>query len=126
MVKRQLSDSLVSVGTWPKDLHRGNGRRITQADFLPQWVGSEAGAAVDRAVNASRPGRRTQDNLDARTDCRPVGFASHQLELHPMIRVGRIEEQSVPSAIACISAAQGDVNILSPIVIQIGESNPVT
>src|SRR5947208_8631278 len=43
-----------------------------------------------------------------------------------MIRVGRIEEQSVPSAIACISAAQGDVNILSPIVIQIGESNPVT
>jgi hypothetical protein len=93
VVQFKAPDRLASVRPRPPDIDRRDLRGVSEADFLAQGIRAETSAAANRAVNLPWSCGCSASDFNPSPNRGAICFDSNQFQLHPMIRVARIEEQ---------------------------------
>lgn len=113
---------LTSVRAGPADIGFHDFRRVTEANFLTQRIGSKASSAFDGSINRAWPGWGLDLDFNAGTDCGLVGWNPRQFQFDPAVCIARIQKQGASGGVACVGAPLLDKHFLGTIIIEVGES----
>lgn len=110
----------------PADFETLDCRRMTETDFLPRWRAAETTDASDGSVNLARALRCLNDNLDASTVGRSVGFGSDQFDDQKVVPVAWISKQCVVVTVPSEHTTELMINVLISVVVDIGKRHTVS